>query len=134
MQKRRWQHDARIRTASWRQISSSGDSFRSWCVGRGNAGEKAGSAIATAIEVTMLTKQELETCQRLRLGIESIAAAVQRLNDLGSPLRVPPIAIRFQPSPLIHGENPYSVFVASMVCEEHMRRIELVAQPERLAA
>ena len=81
-----------------------------------------------------MTEAQLATCDRLLLGIEQIANAVQRLNDLGGELGVPRIFIRFQPSPLIYGQNPYSNLVNSMMCAEYERRIQLMIESERLAA
>jgi hypothetical protein len=71
----------------------------------------------------MLNDLQLETADRLLSGIEQIAEAVERLNALGATLRVPPIAIRFSPSPLIYGENPYSATVNRMISEEYQRRL-----------
>lgn len=74
----------------------------------------------------------LETLKRLHGGIEAIADAVQRLNDLGAPLRIPPIAIRFAPSKLIHGENPYSTLVNTMIFDEYVRQLDAKIAREEL--
>lgn len=76
----------------------------------------------------MLNDLQLQTAERCLAGIDQIAEAVNRLNDLGRTLSLPPIAIRFQPSPLIHGENPYGALVNHMMAEEYARRIRLQIQ------
>lgn len=68
---------------------------------------------------------ELATADRLLSGIEQIADAVHRLNELGKTIRVAPIAIRFSPSPLIHGENAYHTTVNKMISEEYARRLQV---------
>lgn len=66
---------------------------------------------------------EMATADRLLDGIEQIAEAVHRLNELGKTIRVPPIAIRFQPSSLLFGENAYGSLVSRMITEEYKRRL-----------
>lgn len=61
--------------------------------------------------------QRAATLQRLRDGMNRIAEAVQRLNDLGKPLGVPPVSIRFQPSPSPFGDIHFDNHVADMMYE-----------------
>ena len=59
------------------------------------------------------------TAERLRVGIEQIAEAVNRLNSLGFPLGVPPVAIRFSGTPqLLFGEVHYSNYVGDLLVED----------------
>lgn len=71
----------------------------------------------------MLNDLQLETADRCLAGIDQIAAAVHRLNELGATISVPPIAIRFQPSPLIFGETAYHATVNKLITEEYKRRL-----------
>ena len=71
----------------------------------------------------MLNDLQLSTADRLLEGIDQIADAVHRLNELAKTLRVPPIGIRFQPSKLIHGENDFAIVVNRLISEEYKRRL-----------
>ena len=73
---------------------------------------------------------QLQTAVRCLAGIDQILEAVERLNALGATIHIPPIAIRFQPSPVIHGENPYSALVNSMMTAEYKRRIRAQIEAE----
>lgn len=68
---------------------------------------------------------ELQTADRLLSGIEQISEAVHRLNELGKTIRIAPIAIRFSPSPLIHGDNAYHSTVNKFITEEYARRLQV---------
>lgn len=81
-----------------------------------------------------LSDQQIAEAERLLVGIEAISEAVHRLNTLGKQFNIPPIAIRFQPSGSIYGENPYSTLVNSMIADEYSRRVMHLLEPQRLAA
>lgn len=66
---------------------------------------------------------ELSTANRLLVGIEQIAEAVHRLNELGKTIRVAPIAIRFALSPLIHGDSAFCATVNKLIAEEYKLRL-----------
>ncbi|HLP99253.1 MAG TPA: hypothetical protein VK149_12500 [Sideroxyarcus sp.] len=63
-------------------------------------------------------KQRVETLQRLRDGMDKIADAVLRLNDLGRPLGVPPVFIRFSKSASPFGDVHYANHVSDMLFEQ----------------
>ena len=71
----------------------------------------------------MMTDAQLAQADRLLVGIDSISEAVERLNVMAAGIGVPPIAIRFAPSPLIYGENHFSAYVNGKIADEYKRRL-----------
>ncbi len=85
----------------------------------------------------MLSDEQIVTGERLLVGIEQIADAIERLNKLGRSLPgMPILSIRFGSSPRIYGENGYAALVNRMIADEYSDRIlaQMQREQERLAA
>lgn len=74
----------------------------------------------------MLTDDQRETAERLIVQMNKIANAIEQLNDVGREINMPPCSIRFQPSKLINGENPYLSHINNLISMDCMERIELL--------
>lgn len=82
----------------------------------------------------MLTPQQLATIERLQVGLSRVADAVERLNELGRDVGMPPLAIRCSGSKMLSGHIAAENFLLDLIAAHDIERIQLTAEPERLAA
>ena len=74
----------------------------------------------------MLTDNQRETAERLIVQMNKIVNAIEQLNEVGKEIKMPPCSIRFQPSKLINGENPYLEHINNLLFMDNLERLELL--------
>lgn len=81
----------------------------------------------------MLTPDQLETLHRYELGLDRIDDAVQRLNNLGRAVGMPPLAIRCAGSNLINGQLAASSILNKKIQSHYIEAAQIVREERRAA-